>query len=359
MSNSISVLIVDDSAFARFAISKQIGAHPEMKVIGTARDGIDALEKIKQLKPDVVTLDVEMPKMDGLAVLKHVMSEYPTPVIMLSSLTSEGAETTLKALDMGAVDFFLKPSSAAPAGLSPEMVNDLVTKIRMAAKTDVSRMKTIATVPRKSQAMEKKARKPRASIQNKVIVLGCSTGGPRALHRVIPSLPGDLPAAMLVVQHMPPGFTKSLANRLNDLSEVEVREAQEGDALKPGLVLLAPGGSHMTVNEGGRVSLNQGPMECGLRPAANVTMESVAKAYQKTALGVVLTGMGNDGTRGAGLIKKFGGEVVVEDESTCVVYGMPKSIVDAGYADRVLPLSQIAGEITKRCHVNLEMALEV
>lgn len=349
MNDRIRVLIVDDSAFARFAISKQISADPGIEIIDTARDGIEALDKIRHLKPDVVTLDVEMPQMDGLTALRRIMSDYPTPVVMLSSLTGDGTETTLKALELGAVDFFLKPSAVAPAGIRAEVVSDLLSKIKTAARVNVSRLRPAGRPAKPGPGGGKKPTTRRSVLQRRVIVLGCSTGGPRALNEVIPMLPGDLPASMLVVQHMPPGFTRSLAQRLDAISEIDIKEAQEGDTMRPGLALLAPGGYHMTVDANGRVTLNQEPTECGLRPAANVTMESAVRSYGQSVLGVVLTGMGHDGTRGTALIKRAGGEVIVEDESTCVVYGMPRSVVESGNADTVVPLPEIAGEISRRC----------
>ena len=349
MSGKIRVLIVDDSAFARFSISKQISGDSEIEIVDTAHDGVDALDKIKKLKPDVVTLDVEMPRMDGLTALGHIMSDYPTPVVMLSSLTGEGTETTLRALDMGAVDFFLKPSPTAPAGIDDGVVGDLVEKIRAASRISISQLRAMARSKRTVSATKLASPKRRALSQRRVVIIGCSTGGPRALNELLPMIPGDLPAAILVVQHMPMGFTKSLAARLNEVAEFEVREADVGDVISPGLALFAPGGYHMLVDPSGHISLNRGPQECGLRPAVNTTMESAAQSYGRFTLGVVLTGMGNDGTRGAAQIRGAGGEVIVEDESTCVIYGMPKSVIEAGFADKVLPLSEIAGEIAKRC----------
>ncbi|MDY6911142.1 MAG: chemotaxis response regulator protein-glutamate methylesterase [Chloroflexota bacterium] len=361
MSGKIRVLIVDDSAFARFSISKQLSSDPEIEIIDTARNGIEALAKIKDLKPDVVTLDVEMPQMDGLTALGHIMSDYPTPVVMLSSLTVEGTDTTFKALNLGAVDFFAKPSPTAPAGVNDDVVGDLVAKVKVAAGIDRLRLKVMVKerlekprtiVPSRNIEGIAKRRQLHSPSRHRLIILGSSTGGPRALNELIPMLPGDLPAAILMVQHMPVGFTKSLAERLNDSAELDVKEAQTGDILSPGLALLARGGYHMTVDANGKIGLNMAPQECGLRPAVNVTMESAAQHYGKTILGVVLTGMGNDGTRGCGLIKDVEGEVIVEDQSTCVVYGMPRSIVDSGYADSILPLHRIADEIVKRCQVD-------
>ncbi len=348
MPQKIRVLVVDDSAFARVAISKRLKAESRIEVIGQARDGIEAVEQTKNLKPDVVTMDVTMPRMDGIGAVEKIMKECPTPIVMLSALTREGADVTIKALELGAVDFFLKPSIVSPAG-NEEETSGLMEKLVAAAGAKLRQPRSIRTQKPK-QASPKKTVK-RASQIEKVIVLGSSTGGPGALNQVLPLLPGDLPAAVLMVQHMPTGFTRSLAQRLNSISEFDVKEAENGDFLKPGLALIAPGGFHMAMDKKGRISLDHGPQECGLRPAVNLTMQWAAKHYGNSVIGVVLTGMGHDGTRGAELIKNNGGEVIVEDESTCVVYGMPKSIVEAGYADIVLPLPEIAEEIIRRCRV--------
>jgi len=354
MTEKIRVLVVDDSAFARVAISRRLNAEPGIEVIGQARDGIEAIEQTKNLRPDVVTMDVTMPRMDGIEAVERIMQECPTPIVMLSALTREGADVTIKALELGAVDFFLKLSVVSPVG-NEEETGGLMEKLAAAAG---AKLRQQAKGERPRRVSPRPARK-RASQIEKVIVLGSSTGGPGALNRVLPLLPGDLPAAILMVQHMPTGFTRSLAQRLNSISEFVVKEAETGDYLKSGLVLLAPGGNHMVVDKKGRISLDQGPQECGLRPAVNVTMQWAAECFGASVLGVVLTGMGRDGTRGAELIKKNGGEVIVEDESTCVVYGMPKSIVEAGYADAVLPLPEIAEEIIRRCKVGSKSVVGV
>ncbi len=353
MPKRVRVLVVDDSAFARVAISKRFNADPRVEVIAQARDGIEAVEQTKHLKPDVVTMDVTMPRMDGIEAVEHIMKECPTPVVMLSALTREGADVTIQALELGAVDFFLKPSIVSPAG-GDEEAGGLIEKLIVAAGAKLTKRGT-KEIPK---PVSQPARK-RASRIGRLVVFGSSTGGPGALNRVIPRIPADLPVAILLVQHMPVGFTRSLAERLNSLSEFEVREAVDGDRIAPGLALVAPGGSHMVVDSRGMVSLNQGPQEYGLRPTVNMTMESAAASFGDSVLGVVLTGMGSDGTRGAGLIKKAGGEVIVEDESTCVVYGMPKSIVDEGLADSVLPLDQIAEEIGKRCKAGSRLKARV
>ena len=358
MAEKTKVLIVDDSAFARFSIAKRLRTDPGIEVIGHASDGIEAIEQTKSLQPDVVTMDVTMPRMDGIEAVERIMVECPTPIVMLSALTGEGAEVTIKALELGAVDFFLKNSLVSPVG-DGDNVGELLEKLKQAARIDRSQLNSLAQKPSKYLSPELKWQKKCSSDLHQVIALGSSTGGPRALNQVIPMLPGDLPAGILMVQHMPVGFTKSLAERLNNISELDVKEAENGDVLSPGVVLVAPGGSHMIVDTNGRIVLNQGPQECGLRPAVNVTMESAAKMYGDSVLGVVLTGMGSDGTRGAGLIKQAGGEVIVEHESTCVVYGMPKSVVEAGHADDILPLEKIATEIVARCQTEHKSAVGV
>ncbi len=354
MNKRIRVLVVDDSAFARFAISKRISTDPEIEVVGQARDGIEALDMARSLQPTVITMDVTMPRMDGMEAVAKIMEQCPTPIVMLSALTREGAEITVQALQLGAVDFFCKPSVVSPVG-SAESSEELIHKIKMAAGIEKSRLRPS---PRPNEKSAQKGRKKALhkntngwSTPNRVIVFASSTGGPRALAEVLPRLPGNLPAPILAVQHMPAGFTKSLAARLDEASELSVKEAEEGDVIRAGMVLFAPGGKHMTVDSEGRIALNQGPQECGLRPAANVTMESAAGAFGSSVLAVVLTGMGSDGTRGSALIKKAGGEVIVQDEASCVVYGMPKSIVEAGHADAIVPLSDIPAEIVRRCEV--------
>jgi two-component system chemotaxis response regulator CheB len=346
MEDRIRVLIVDDSAFARSTIAAKLATDPGIEVVGQARDGVEAVEMTLELKPGVVTMDVTMPRMDGLAALEKIMLECPTPVVMLSALTGEGTEATIRALELGAVDFFLKPSVANPAG-AEESTKDLISKIRVAVSARLPRRGRGAP-PGPAKQPPRKAR-ARSTRLEKVVVIGSSTGGPQALSRLLPALPEDIPAAVLIVQHMPKGFTRSLAERLDQLSQMDVKEAQTGDLAGPGMALLAPGDYHMTIGMDGRIDLNQGPPEHGVRPSVNVTMEAVARVYGAASVGVVLTGMGSDGTRGAGLIKAAGGKVVVQDEATCSVYGMPASVVDAGKADRVLPLLKIAPEIVYLC----------
>ena len=363
MTQQIKTLIVDDSAFARTIIVKRLSVDPEIQVIGVANDGIDALDKIKRLKPDVVTLDISMPRMDGLTALERIMAECPTPVIMLSALTGEQAPATISALELGAVDFFLKPSALNPAGMARQP-DELVEKVKIAAQVDLAKMRR--NRPRKNRAPT--AREPasgRASKEDstvgkvprtgeggyrgKVLVIGSSTGGPKALSQLVPELPAELPVPVLVVQHMPAGFTKSFAERLDQMSAVRVKEGEIGDPLEAGTVLLAPGDHHMVVTSTGRIALNQDPPVWGVRPSVDVTMVSVVNLYGDKTIGVVLTGMGSDGSRGTAEIKAWGGMVAVEHESTCAIYGMPRCVVEKGNADKVLPLPEMADEIVRMC----------
>ena len=346
MTGTIKVLVVDDSAFARSVIGKKLDADPELEVIDFAKDGLEALEKVKSLKPQVVTLDMSMPKMDGLEALERIMAECRTPVIMLSALTGEQTQTTILALERGAVDFFLKPAVTNPAG-GDTAIEDLRRVIKTASAISGARLRTVGNWNRSHRIAKQSV--PRSSKMNKLVVIGASTGGPKALADLIPALPGDLPAAVVVVQHMPPMFTKSLADRLNQASAIEVREAKDGDKIGPGLVLLAPGGYHMKVCQDSTVKMDQDPPVCGVRPAVDVLMEAAAQVFRSSVLGVVLTGMGSDGTKGAANIKAAGGQVIVEDESTCSIYGMPKSVVDAGYASKVVPLNKMDQEIAAMC----------
>jgi len=353
MGNLTRVLVVDDSALARMVISRRISLDPGIEVVGVAFDGIDALEKVKNLKPDVVTLDVEMPRMDGLATLSHIMAECPTAVVMLSRLTQEDAEVTIKALEAGAVDFFLKPSMVDKGGLS-KAIAGLNDKIKMAGKVDISRVvRALRTGSPRSRAGESylvpAAKAPGPRSPRNVVIIGSSTGGPKALCELVPGLPRDIPASIVIVQHMPIGFTRSLANRLNQLSQVEVREAAPGDKLKAGQALVAPGNFHLVVGGADEVTLNQEPARNGVRPSIDVTMESVAANTGYRCIGVVLTGMGSDGKEGAAAIKRSGGRVIVQDEPTSVIYGMPRSVAECGFADKILPLQQITQEIVEMC----------
>lgn len=336
MGRCIRVLVVDDSAFMRLTIARRLAADPDIAVVGTARDGLDALDKIATLKPDVVTLDVQMPRMDGLTALRHIMAQCPVPVIMLSALTQRGARATIQALMRGALDFVPKPAASVDI---QTVMDELITKVKTAAGTRPVQpgLSEVALPPPASKGAPRPFRNG-----DPVIVIGASTGGPRALQQVLCDLPADLPAAALVVQHMPPGFTRSLAQRLNETSPLVVQEAADGDYLARGQVLLAPGDFHVRLTSGKRVCLDHGPRRNHVRPAADVTMESAAEHHGPAVIGVVLTGMGSDGTVGAGHIKAAGGRVIAEDASTCAVYGMPRSVIETGLADQVVPLPAIA-----------------
>ncbi len=343
----VRVLVVDDSAYMRFTISKHLGETPGLAVAGVARDGREALELLPRLQPDVITLDVEMPRLDGLSTLRQIMATDPRPVVMLSSLTTEGARETVQALTWGAVDFVAKP--AAKANMSVVM-DEVVAKVRAAAQARVRAITAppaapAPPAPKGDRASPKTTR--RLSGRDKVVVIGASTGGPRALGTVVSALPATLSAAVVIVQHMPVGFTRSLAERLDQLAALRVKEAEPGDTPETGQVLLAPGGFHMTLDAHDRVSLNQNPTVHGVRPAIDVTMASVAQRYRGAVVGVVLTGMGRDGTNGALLIRGAGGRVIAEDESSCVVWGMPRSVVEAAAADVVVPLPDVAGAIER------------
>ncbi|MBN1889470.1 MAG: chemotaxis response regulator protein-glutamate methylesterase [Thermoflexales bacterium] len=342
MTVPIGVMIVDDSAFLRHILAKHLEGYPDISVIGSAIDGADALAKIPELKPDVVVLDVEMPRMDGLTALQRIMTDCcPTPVVMLSAHTQRGARVTIQALMRGAVDFVPKPDATLNI---KDVVDELVAKIRIAAGTSLPSLSPALKGPPELAAKLGPGMFRRG---DPVVVIGASTGGPRALQQVLSELPADLPAAVALVQHMPAGFTQSLAQRLNDRSPLTVREASEGEQLARGLALMAPGDHHMRFGSGKHVLLDQGPRCNHVRPSVDVTMKSAVERYGKAVIGVVLTGMGADGKEGAAHIKAAGGQVIAEDSSTCVVYGMPRSVVEAGLADHVVPLPKVAALLAK------------
>lgn len=341
----IKVLIVDDSSYMRFLLHKILSSHPQIEVVDMAQDGIEALKKISDLKPDVVTLDIEMPKLNGIGVLEKLKEQnVKIPVIVFSKLAEEGAEVTLKALELGAVDFMTKPGGME--GLTLDTIQkNLVQKVKLFSRIDP---KNIRQIDNCESASSTRKSIDRGKIQLKnVIVIASSTGGPSALQKVIPEIPWDFPACVLIVQHMPPVFTKSLSERLNAMSKIEVREAQDGDNIIPAIAYVAKGGYHLTVNARGRINLTQEPAVNGVRPAADITMEYVAHIYGRESVGVVLTGMGYDGTKGCYFIKKAGGKTIAEDSKSCIVDGMPSSLIKSGNADVISPLDKIAGEIIK------------
>lgn len=348
----IRVLIVDDSAFVRKAVMRMLSTSPDIEVVGSASDGNEAIQKTTALRPDIVTLDVQMAGMDGLTALERIMQESPTRVLMLSSLTREGAETTIRALELGAVDFIDKARAESSMDITL-LGNELISKVRAIAGVDVEKVKAGQANALDVQAspMERRAH-PTHGLHKPglvdIVAIGTSTGGPPALQAIIPRLPIDFPAGVIVVQHMPPGFTRTLAERLNSQSRLPVSEAAEGDIVQPGSVLVAPAGKHFLLRRrNGRyvVHLDDEPSNSLHKPSVDIMMESVAKACGKRSLGVLLTGMGSDGAKGMRAIKEAGGKTFAESEETCIVYGMPKSAVEDGSVDRVVPLYDMASEI--------------
>ncbi len=345
----VKVLIVDDSAFMRNALSSMLSSDNDIKIVGTARDGLDAIEKISSLKPDVVTMDIEMPRMDGITALRNIMQKNPVPVIMVSSLTTEGANVTLEALELGAVDFI--PKNLSDLSINIVKIKEiLLEKIKQIGKKDALK------VLLKKRPVIKEPDLSKYNISRKIgdrrigiVAVGTSTGGPGALQQIIPHLPKDFPVPVVIAQHMPPNFTRPFAERLNQLSKISVKEAEEGDLLKPGLALVAPGRGHMRLKRVRGietvVNIFEAKDEFIYRPSVDALVSSVAEYYPGRALGVILTGMGTDGLKGFTALKKNGGKVYAQDERTCVVYGMPKAVVEAGLADKVLPIEEMAGEI--------------
>ncbi|WP_457753499.1 protein-glutamate methylesterase/protein-glutamine glutaminase [Thermococcus sp.] len=342
----IRVLVVDDSAFMRKILRDIINSDPELEVCCEARDGIEAIEMVKIHRPDVITLDVEMPRMNGLDALRYIMKKYPTPVIMISALTQEGADATIKALEYGAIDFIPKPSSSISINMK-EMKDEIIAKIKEAAK-----------VPRRFLELKRvrllriqKAKKVRPSVVAKnVVAIAASTGGPQSLLKVFPKFPDNLKAGILLVQHMPPGFTKSFAKRLDSVSKIDVKEAEEGDVVEEGKAYVAPGDFHMEVTlRNGKpvITLNKKPKIHGVRPAADPMMITAAQVFGRKTVGVVMTGMGRDGAQGIVEIKKRGGITIAQDKQTSIIFGMPKAAIETGMVDYVVPLDKIADTIVE------------
>lgn len=373
----ITVLIVDDSPFMRLTLQKILSQDPQIKVLDTARDGREGIAKLQALHPQVITMDVEMPVMNGLQALDEIMRWKPTPVIILSAVTTEGTQATIKALDYGAFDVVAKPSGK-PGGDLQFLARDLIAKVKGAAQVDPTRLVKKGAIGRiavnssmstpQSQAANplplsnqmsaqfagyrgsrSSASHPKHPIE--IVAIGTSTGGPSALQTVLPQLPANFPVPVIVAQHMPPGFTGPLAQRLNGLCALNVREGVHGEVLKAGTVYVAPAGKQIQVmRRNGQLLLNIGdesPIATLYHPSVDVMFLSLAKAVGKGALGVVMTGMGNDGLKGMREIKALEGFAIAEAEETCVVYGMPRAIVDAGLADRVVPLGEIGNVIVE------------
>ena len=341
----IRVLVADDSALMRKKISEIINSDSACETIATARNGEEVLRSVAALRPDVVTLDVEMPKMDGITTLKYLMSEWPTPVVILSGYSRYQGIETIKCLEYGAVDLVAKPNGALSLDIA-HVNKELLSKVKAAAKVRLGVLRPRMSEPPAFEKKEQKVTIP----STKVIAIASSTGGPRALVEVLPKLPRDLPAGVVVIQHMPGGFTDSMAERLNNESQLRVKEAENDEPLKQGVAYVAPGGFHLTLASERRsvaMKLVKGPKEHGVCPSADVTMKSVAFLFGSQSMGVVLTGMGDDGTEGLREIKRLGGYTIAQDRATSIVYGMPKVAVDAGVVDRIVPLPDIAAEIIR------------
>jgi two-component system, chemotaxis family, protein-glutamate methylesterase/glutaminase len=340
---NIRVLVADDSAFMRTAITRMIQSDSRLRVVATAQNGKEALAKIDEFDPDVVTLDIEMPQLDGLGVLRRLMAENPRPVIMVSSLTQEGAEATLAAFDLGAFDVLAKSSSYASLDIL-HLQNELIAKIKAGAAAARTFQPRIAVAPPPPARLVH----PLSGPPPVVIAIGTSTGGPKALQGILPKLPANFPAGIVIVQHMPKGFTGPFAKRLDALSEIEVREAEDNDPVRPGVALIAPAGWHMTLFHRSAtqyaVRLAKTPATLHI-PSVDVLMLSAAEVCGSRVMGVILTGMGNDGAQGMKAISEKKGHTLGQDEDSCTVYGMPRACAELGILARVAPLSHIADEI--------------
>ncbi len=347
---AVRVLIVDDSGFFRRRISEILGSDKRIEVVGMAADGMEAIRKVAELKPDVVTMDIEMPVLDGISAVRRIMATHPTPILMFSSLTSDGAKATLDALDAGAVDYL------------PKRLEDLSQDHVEASRILCARVRTIglrgmtgrAAAPKVAGVAPTPPPKSRVAIPPrgscKIVLIGTSTGGPAALQQILSKLPADYPVPILLVQHMPGSFTPAFAQRLDQLCAISVKEATEGDVLKPGTALLAPGGRQMVVvDRRGSVVVHITDSEPGqnYRPCVDITFISVAKAFPGKTLAVVLTGMGADGREGARVLKQGGSFIWAQDEASCVVYGMPMAVAEAGLVDQVLSLSDIGPSLAQ------------
>jgi two-component system, chemotaxis family, protein-glutamate methylesterase/glutaminase len=351
MSDRIKVLVVDDSALMRKLIPAILARDAAIEVVGTAMDGAFALKKIEELRPDVVTLDLEMPRMDGMETLRLIMKSAPVPVILFSTHSKEGAYSTFKALALGAVDFVAKPKDAAVGHLDA-IADQLIEKIKVAKRASAHRLSP-AVVTDSPVGLKKK---PGLAVPpNRIIAIGISTGGPNALQFMLSQLPADFPSSILIVQHMPEGFTEMFARRLDECSPLDVHEARSGDLLLAGRVLLCPGNRHMIVRRmprGDMVVLNDAAPVNGHRPSVDVLFHSVAQEFGLTSVGVLMTGMGDDGAAGLGAIKAAGGMTIAQSEESCVVSGMPRAAIAKGYANRIVSLDGLATYLSSQYGVD-------
>lgn len=336
----INVLVVDDSSLMRRIVSEMLNSTSNIRVVGTARDGMDAVEKTKKLRPDVVTMDVEMPKMDGLTALCYIMAKTPVPVVMLTAMGKIEADLAVKSFEYGAVDFVSKPSKTISLDIE-EVKNELINKVRAASTVNVEKL-VFKVVERR--LIEKLLITPKTD--KKVLIIGASTGGPQALSEIIPKLHRTFPLAVLIVQHLPVGFTKSFSERLSWQGSIALKEAEDGDVIRPGQAFVAPSGYHIVVKNG-RIELNKNPKVNGVRPSIDVVMKSAAEAYNDKIIGVLLSGMGKDGAEGMRAIKERGGSTIAQDALTSAIFGMPKAAIDMGVVDSVAPLPDIVDEIVR------------
>ena len=362
---AVKVLVVDDSGFFRRRVSEILSADPNIQVVGTATNGREAIDQALALKPDVITMDYEMPMMDGITAVRNIMQRCPTPVLMFSSLTHEGARVTLDALDAGAVDFL--PKNFEDISRNPEKVKQMLCeKVHTIARSNRRTAPVAAPAPLSAPAHTPSAlSRPAtataapsspgpapAAVKRKsyrLVAIGTSTGGPVALQRVLTQLPANFPAPIVLIQHMPAAFTKAFAERLDKLCRISVKEAEDGDLLRPGLALLAPGGKQMMVDQRGMVKILPGDERLNYKPCVDITFGSAAKSFADKVLAVVLTGMGADGREGARLLKQGGSQVWAQDEASCVIYGMPMAIVKANLADAVYSLDDIGKHLAEAC----------
>ncbi|WP_339513024.1 protein-glutamate methylesterase/protein-glutamine glutaminase [Pseudomonas sp. RL_15y_Pfl2_60] len=380
---AVKVLVVDDSGFFRRRVSEILSSDPNIQVIGTATNGREAIDQAQNLKPDVITMDYEMPMMDGITAVRNIMQRCPTPVLMFSSLTHEGARVTLDALDAGAVDFL--PKNFEDISRNPDKVRQLLCeKVHSIARSNRRSLSSVPAAAPAPAATSTSAATPlprrtttplsttaRAPVETakpatahaaghvssaapkhrayKLVAIGTSTGGPVALQRVLSQLPANFPAPIVLIQHMPAAFTKAFAERLDKLCRISVKEAEDGDLLRPGLALLAPGGKQMMIDARGSVRILPGDERLNYKPCVDITFGSAARTYHDKVLAVVLTGMGADGREGARLLKQNGSQVWAQDEASCVIYGMPMAVVKANLTDAVYPLDDIGRHITQVC----------
>lgn len=339
----IRVMVVDDSSFMRKILTRMLEKDQDIKVVETATNGQEAIEKVEKVRPDVVTMDIEMPVMNGIDALKRIMASNPLPVIVLSAITKEGADVTMEALNLGACDFITKDMSDGPLGISSKE-NELISKVKDVAKKKVRFLTRRLELIKKPIAISRERR-----TRHEILSIGASTGGPPALQHILTSFPQNFPVPVVIAQHMPKIFTQSFAQRLNSLSQIVVKEAEDKEPLRPGVALIAPGDVHMGLKKNGKDVTVEFVKDTKYiyRPSVDLLMFSTAQVYDSGAIGVILTGMGNDGLVGMQELKRRNGMVIAQDEETCVVFGMPKAVINAHIADVVLPIDKISEEIIR------------